>query len=256
MKTLEFRALIDPAICDPRHSDFLEFIRSGFQPVPDLVRAGKPALFVHPKLQLCSYHDQTAAIEEIGKNGLGRESVERLVRIDVTMLPVKDILAALQALLVRLATFYLTSDGSDRANEDIYFHVLYIWTQTLLAVAQPRKPQSLAPWQEWLFGESVRRTIIMSYAFAMAISGFKNGYCSNWLFLESLPLDSRAGLWMAESPQAWIAAAGARNGEEVGERLSSFHEFAEVLNAAHANLCGDKFLALLAYSHTGVHMKN
>jgi hypothetical protein len=56
---------------------------------------------------------------------------------------------------------------------------------------------------------------------------------------------------MAESPQAWIATARARTGEEVGERLSSFHEFAEDLDGSDHNFCGDLFLALLAFGHNG-----
>jgi hypothetical protein len=69
--------------------------------------------------------------------------------------------------------------------------------------------------------------------------------------MESLPFDGRPGLWMAESPQAWIAAARARTGEEVGERLDSIHKFAENLDRSDLTICGDLFLAMVAFGHNG-----
>ncbi len=154
-------------------------------------------------------------------------------------MPVKEALTALQALLVYLATSLFSSDQSERKNAERFLDVLSEWTQTLLSSAQTRMPRNQSPWQDWLFGESVRRTIIMSYALSLTLSSFSYGYCSNWLFVESLPFDRRAGLWMAESPQAWIATAQSRNGEEVGERLSPFHEFAEHLDGSDFTFCGD-----------------
>ncbi|KAF4634062.1 hypothetical protein G7Y89_g4039 [Cudoniella acicularis] len=251
MKTLKFRASdIDPAICRPGHEDALEIIRLGYQSVPDLVRAGKPAVFVHPKLQLHSNYNHFAAWET-GKGGVSNESFKRLIQINVKTVPVKEALTALQALLVYLATSLSSSGQAEQINADKFLNVLSEWTQALLASAQTRMPRNQSPWQEWLFGESVRRTILMSYTLSLALSGFKYGYCSNWLFVESLPFDKRVGLWMAESPQAWIAAARARTGEEVGERLNSFHEFAENLDGSDHNFCGDMFLALLAFGHNG-----
>jgi hypothetical protein len=252
MKTLKFRTSdIDPSICRPGHEDTLEVIRLGYQSVPDLFRAGKPAVFVHSKLQLNSNYNHFAAFGETGKGGVSYENFKRLIRIDIKTVPIGEALTALQALLVYLATFLFSLGQEQQTNEEEFLNVLSEWTQTLLSSAQTRMPRNQSLWQEWLFGESVRRTIIMSYALSLALSSFKHGYCSNWLFLESLPFDRRAGLWMAESPQAWIAAARARTGEEVGERLISFHKFAGNLDESDLNFCGDMFLALLAFGHNG-----
>ena len=223
----------------------------GYQSVPDLLRAGKPAVFVHPKLQLHSNHNHFPSLGETGKGGVNCESFKRLIQIDVKTVPVKEALTALQALLVYLATSLFSPGQAEQAKAEKFLDVLSEWAQTLLASAQTRRPRNQSPWQEWLFGESVRRTIIMSYALSLALSSFKYGYCSNWLFVESLPFDRRAGLWMAQSPQAWIAAARARTGGEVGERLISFHEFGESLDGSDPNFCGDMFLALLAFGHNG-----
>lgn len=92
----------------------------------------------------------------------------------------------------------------------------------------------------------------MAYALNMSVFGYKHGYCSNWLFLESLPFDARPGLWMAESPQAWIAAAHARRGEEVGEQLISYHEFGEAFRGQTPDFYGDVFLTLVVYAHNGL----
>ncbi|KAH6665528.1 hypothetical protein B0J14DRAFT_233399 [Halenospora varia] len=252
MKTLKFCGSdIDPAICRPGHEDALGIIRLGYQPVPDLVRAGKPTVFVHPKLQLHSNYNHFAAFGGTGKSGVSYEIFNRLIQIDVKTVPVEEALTALQALLLYLATFLFSPSQIEQANAEKFLDVLSEWTQTLLESAQTRMPRNKSPWQQWLFGESVRRTIIMSYVLPLALDSFKYGYCSYWLFVESLPFDKRAGLWMAESPQAWIAAAQARTGEEVGERLTSVHEFAESHDGSDPNFCGDMFLDLLAFAHNG-----
>lgn len=251
-KTLKFRASdIDPAICSPGHIDALELIRLGYQPVPGLVRAGRPAVFVHPKLQLHSNYNHFATFGKTGEGGVSSESFQYLIQIDIKRVPVEEALTALQALLIYLARFLFSSDQVEQTCAEGFLDVLYDWTQCLLVSAQKRMPRNLPPWQKWLFGESVRRTIIMSYALSLAVSGYKYGYCSNWLFVESLPFDRRPGLWMADSPQAWIAAARSRTGEEVGERLSSLHEFAEDFPGSDPDICGDEFLALVAFSHNG-----
>jgi len=92
----------------------------------------------------------------------------------------------------------------------------------------------------------------MAYVLNLSVFGYKHGYCSNWLYMESLPFDARPGLWMAESPQAWIAAAQARSGKEVGEWLNSYHEFAEAFRGPTPDFCGDAFLTLVAFAHNGL----
>ncbi|KAL5337637.1 hypothetical protein BJX70DRAFT_227733 [Aspergillus crustosus] len=236
---------IDPAICGPGHRDALEVLRLGFQPIPDFVRAGKPALFVHPKLQMHGDHNYLTEFMRCGGD-VSYESLRRLIALEVNVVPVKEALTALQTLLIHLATLAL---GGQVEMAD-YITLLSKWTQSLLASAQSKMPRDQSAWQDWLFGESVRRTIIMAYVLAISLSSFQYGYCAYWMFLESLPFDKRAGLWMAESPQAWVAAAGARIGEEVGEQLVSFHHFAETAHEAD-DFRGDIFLALIVFSHNG-----
>ncbi len=192
-----------------------------------------------------------ATFGESENGGIDYVRFRQLVQIDVKSLPLEEALTALQALLVYLAKFLFSSDQEEQRDSENNMNILSEWTQILLASAKTRMPRNPSPWQKWLFGESVRRTIIMSYGLSLALFSFKYGYCSNWLFVESLPFDKRPGLWMAESPQAWIAAGRARTGEEIGEELSSFHEFAEHIDKSDMGFCGDIFLTLLAFGHNG-----
>ncbi|KAJ0422393.1 hypothetical protein BJY00DRAFT_73995 [Aspergillus carlsbadensis] len=238
---------IDPAICGTGNTDNLELLRLGYQCVPDLLSLGKPALFVHPRLQLQGNSDHMAALMEARQDSLDHEIFERFIQLEVKRLSIIENLTGLQLLLVYGAFLFPVQ----QINTQAFLKVIYEWAQTLLESAQTRMPRDRSPWQTWLFGESVRRTILSSYGLGMALSSYKYGYCAHWLFMESLPFDGRAGLWMATSPQAWIATAGARTGEAVGEKLISLHEFGQQSDGPDCDFRGDAFLALLAYAHNG-----
>lgn len=252
-KTLEYRGpSIDPAVCRPGHGDAAELIRKCYQEVPGLIRAGKPAIFAHPKLKLHSAsQNPVGALDVTRDSGMSHEAFKHLIQTDIQNIPIEDALTAVQMLLIYLATYLFSWGQAELANQEQYLKLLSDWTETLYESARVKKPKDQSPWQEWLFGESVRRTIVLSYALSMTFFSFNHGYCSNWLFLESLPFDRRVGLWMAESPQAWIAAAGAKTGEEVGETLSSYHEFAESFRGSKTDFCGDTYLYMLVYTHNG-----
>jgi hypothetical protein len=145
MKTLKYRASdIDLAICRPGYEDalYLDVIRLGYRSIPDLISAGKPAVFVHPKLQLHGNYNHFAAFAETGRGGASYESFKHLIQIDVKKAPVKEALTALQALLVYLATFLFSSDQAEQTNAEKSLNILSEWTQTLLASAQTRMPRN------------------------------------------------------------------------------------------------------------------
>ncbi|RFU24999.1 hypothetical protein B7463_g11329, partial [Scytalidium lignicola] len=253
MKTLELQAPgIDPAICTPGHDNILEVIRLGFDTVPEHIRARMPASFVHPKLQLPGIYNHFTALVEKEAKGVSCESFKHLIQIDIKTVSPKEALTALQALLVHMAASIFSSSPTEQEEADRSLSILSEWTQALLACVDAGMPKSNSLWQDWLLGESVRRTVFMAYVLNMSVFGYKYGYCSNWLFMESLPFDARPGLWMAESPQAWIAVAHARSGEEVGEQLNSYHEFAEAFRGQTTDFCGDAFLTLVAFVHNGL----
>jgi hypothetical protein len=191
---------------------------------------------------------------EKGDDGVCFDNFQHLVQIDIKGRPVQEALSALQALLIYLGTFLVSESDVERTSAEKSLRVLNEWTQNLLQHAQTSASVEGSAWQDWLFGESVRRTIVMSYALYMSITSYRRGYCANWLFLESLPFDRRPGLWIAQSAQAWMAAARVKTGTEVGEVLSSFHEFAVAMDGPDHTFCGDVFMSIVVYTHNGARM--
>lgn len=221
--------------------------------VHDLLWKGKPALFIHPGLHMRGNYNHYAILTEYQTGGVNHPGFKRLLEVDIEAVPILEALTAVQALLIHMAISLFSPDSVEQENAEKFINTLSVWTQVLLIQAQPKLPVSLSPWQTWLFGESVRRTILMSHGMALLFFSLKHNFCSNCLFFESLPLDRRLGLWLAESPQAWIATAGAKLGKEVGERLSSLHEFAQDIDMASPDYSGDIFLTLIVIGHNGRH---
>ncbi|KIW13079.1 hypothetical protein PV08_08266 [Exophiala spinifera] len=243
---------IDPAICYPGSQNVTEITRLGFDTVPELVSARRPASFVHPGLQVPDINNHVTALMERGARGVNSESFKCLMQVDIKLVSPQEALTAVQALLVHLAASSFSSAPAEQEEAELCLNILSEWTQHLFACFDAGMPKCQSPWQDWLLGESVRRTVFMAYTLNLSVTGYKYGYCPNWLFMESLPFDHRPGLWMAESPQAWIASAHARCGEEVGEQLKSYHEFAEACHGQTPDFGGDPFLTLLAFAHNGL----
>lgn len=251
IKTLTSLSSSNTVICKHEETFVLDMMRIVVQSVHDLLWKCKPALFIHPWLQIQGNYNHYAVLTENQIGGVNHPSFHRLLKLDIKTVPILEALTAVQAFLIHMTTSLFSPDSMEQANAENYNNTLSVWTQVLFTEAQPRLPQDLSPWQRWLFGESVRRTILMSHAVDLLFFSLKHGSCSSCLFFESLPLDRRLGLWLAESPQAWIAAARVKLGKDVGEQLSSLHEFAQDLDMASPNFSGDVFLTLIAIGHNG-----
>ena len=145
---------IDPAICAPGHNNALEVIRLGFCTAPDLIRASKPATFVHPKLQLLGTYNHFMALVEKEPNGPSCESLTRLISIDIKNMPLKEVLTALQALLVHFAASISSFLLIQQEEIDNALSTLSEWTQALLKCVDDGIPKSQSSWQDWLLGES------------------------------------------------------------------------------------------------------
>ncbi|KAL6886762.1 hypothetical protein GGI43DRAFT_418319 [Trichoderma evansii] len=254
MKTFASCPSSIPGICNPEESIILDTMHLVAQSVHDLLWKRKPAMFIHPGLHMQGNYNHYGMLVENQFGGVNHLGFKRLLKVDIEAVPILEALTAVQALLIHMTVSLFSSDPVERVNAEKAIDILCVWTQTLLTYAQPKLPAALSPWQTWLFGESVRRTIIISHAVALFFLSLKRGFCSNCLFFESLPIDRRPGLWLAESPQAWIAAAGVKLGKEVGERLSSLHEFAQDLDMTSPDFSGDIFLTVLAIGHNGRQM--
>lgn len=145
---------IDPAICDPGHDNCLEITRLGFDTVPQLIRAGKPGLFVHPKLQQPGTTNHFSALVENEVKGVSCEKFKRLSQVSLKDVSPKEALTALQALLVHLAASVFSSSLAEQTQAEQCFEILSKWTQILLGFFDVGMPKSRSPWQDWLLGES------------------------------------------------------------------------------------------------------
>jgi hypothetical protein len=155
IRTLKHRAPdTDPAICTPGCNNALEITRLGFDTVPELIRAKKPALFVHPKLQLPSIYNHFTGLVEKDAKGVSCESFKRLIQINIKTVSPIETLTALQALVVHLAASSFSSFPNEQEEAEKARRILCDWTQALLACVDAGMPKSQSLWQDWLLGES------------------------------------------------------------------------------------------------------
>lgn len=113
-------------------------------------------------------------------------------------------LAAVQALLLLHIIQLFDGDIRQRSIAEQNMHTLRAWTLQL----QARAGGELGPgsvWQEWIFAESVRRTVILAVMVDGLYSALKLGYCANIRALSVLPFTSGAALWDVATSALWIA---------------------------------------------------
>ncbi|EHK44590.1 hypothetical protein TRIATDRAFT_300696 [Trichoderma atroviride IMI 206040] len=194
MKTLASLPSSNPGICKHEETFILDTMRIAVQSVHDLFRKGKPALFIHPGLHIRGNHNHYAMLTKNQAGSVNHPCFKHLLEVDIKAVPILEALTAVQALLIHMTISLFSSDSMEQANAERFIDILSVWTETLLIEAKPKLPAALSPWQTWLFGESVRRTILMSHGVVLLFFSLKYGFCSNCLFMESLPLDRRLGL--------------------------------------------------------------
>jgi hypothetical protein len=124
LRTLKSRAGIDPMICEPGQAKSVDIIRLGYQSIPNLLRVGKPALCIHPKLQVPGASvNHLSALADIdmpdcagGCPPASYEAFRRLIDLDFEVADLYEQLTALQTLLVYIATVHFpmpsTTDSS------------------------------------------------------------------------------------------------------------------------------------------------
>ncbi|KAJ6031622.1 hypothetical protein N7540_002354 [Penicillium herquei] len=144
---------IDPAICAPGRDRTMHITRIGFGTAPGLIRAGKPASFVHPKLSMQNAFNHFTALIEEETIGVHSEGFKLLIQLDIKTLRSKEALTALQVLLVHLEASAFSSSRTERDDADRYLGLLSEWTQALFDFVDTGLPKT-SPWQDWLLGES------------------------------------------------------------------------------------------------------
>jgi len=125
-----------------------------------------------------------------------------------------DLLAAVQALLIFQFIRLLDGDIRQRASAEKAEPILQTWTEQLMArTAEEQTFTTItAPsWRSWTFGESVRRTITMSFYLEGAYSLAQQGFCTLGKLVTANSFTAQRRLWEARSPLEWERVKQAYN---------------------------------------------
>ena len=115
----------------------------------------------------------------------------------------EELLASVHALMLYLLIHLFDNGTRVQRLGELYLATLARWTCQLWQQAPSQIPDSLTPWQAWVFAETVRRTILISYLIRGVYSEVRLGYCLHQLMVSALPFDGRTCLWEPKTATAW-----------------------------------------------------
>ncbi|KAJ5579797.1 uncharacterized protein N7459_005782 [Penicillium hispanicum] len=144
----------------------------------------------------------------------------QLVRQDCQTLPLEDLLAAVQALMLFHTMQLFDGDIRQRSIAEQNLDVLRTWTLELHMRASTSGPA--ATWEAWVFSESVRRTVILATIIDDIYSVLKVGFCTSVPTLRILPFTATTGLWDASSSNSWLAES-----RRSGSRMVLYGDFSQ-----------------------------
>lgn len=132
---------------------------------------------------------------------------------------VSEQLAALQALIIYQILRLFDGDLRQRANAERDDETMINWADKLKVHVQPvnssletNSLQSTSNqvvttgWRNWIFTESLRRTIIMAYSLQGIYFFLKQGWDSSHVPLSTLSFTGQGALWWAPSEHHWRTA--------------------------------------------------
>ena len=188
-----------PVTFDPDDTCYLV---GQLQCIPDLVRNRKASPFIHPELYISTPHGYLDTV--FHDDNFLRNQLSVLFALDVQHVPLVDLLASIQSLMLFFFRYIFNHSRPWPAAEP-FLDLLARWRAILWSSSVRRMPPDLTPWHSWLLSESIRRTMLMAYLLNGTFSAWKNGYCSHELFVEALPFCARGELWRAATAQEWSA---------------------------------------------------
>lgn len=121
-------------------------------------------------------------------------------------------LAALQAMCFLQIIRLFDGDIRQRALAEQQEHILPEWTTSLsLRTQSSSAPQSAATsippsWNSWIFAESLRRTMIVSWMIHGVYAVVKQGFCFYSEVVTDMPFTAQGLLWNAQSNFHWEKA--------------------------------------------------
>ena len=121
---------------------------------------------------------------------------------------IEDELASVQALIMYQIIRLFDGDIRQRGIAEAQFQILDSWAMSLRQRGEFEIPLSnqSSPYRDWLFIESVRRTVLMSIFLKGIYYAIKNGFCDQVPAMQGLPLTVKGELWEAKSESDWMLA--------------------------------------------------
>ncbi|KAK4110150.1 hypothetical protein N656DRAFT_714563 [Canariomyces notabilis] len=169
-------------------------------------------------------------------------------------------LAALQALLIYQMIRLFDGDIRQRALAEAVEPVQAAWTAALQArvggdifqgadlhlhAGDDAASSMSTRWRRWLFSESVRRTIIISFVIRGIYAMAKQGYCRLGPVVTDMSFTSGSRLWAAKTPGQWQRAVN-----ETDPGWVSRMNFSQIVGRADpANV--DEFGVMMAVTYRG-----
>jgi hypothetical protein len=219
--------------------------------IEGLAHRKMPTPFIHPELRLWGSKAPLYSgmvdryLKSCGPNRM--EFISSLALLEVNNCPLMDLVAAAQVLILFLIEHAFVQE-QDSSFVPRLLDLLAKWRGLLWSSARARMPLDLSRWHSWILGETVRRTILMSYLLEGLFSAWIKGWCCHSLFISALPLSRKGHLWLANTETDWLRLAGTAASEC---ELMFFHDFSDTFAQVPWDFGEDVFQRLLLATHHG-----
>jgi hypothetical protein len=165
-------------------------------------------------LSACALYSRKNSENELFVFGDISRKAKDLAEMQRPFLSPVDLLASTQALLLYQIMRLFDGDIRQRADAESHETILMSWTEQLLArvlrsplIGDPealtQDSISISSWNDWVFEESCRRTILTSFLLQGTYSFLKFGYDNVTGKVNKLCFTAQAALWNAKSEFHW-----------------------------------------------------
>jgi hypothetical protein len=174
---------------------------------------------IHDVLGACAlYAQKTERNQSLVFGTIGQNATQLTEKYSPMGLSAMDQLASVQAMVLYQIIRLFDGDIRQRADAERADATLRLWTNQLKLRAQwPKDPLGSRddaselvsvndPWRSWIFAESLRRTLIVSFSVQGLYSFLKNGSDDSHHDFEDMSFYAQRALWEAPSEHYWRVA--------------------------------------------------
>lgn len=195
-----------------------------------------------------AYCTKTAETEDMALRILEAKTASLVDQVQQTT-ALEELLASVQALMLFHIIQLFDGDIRQRSIAERNMDTLRAWTTRLKVQAEDLSHAT--SWQEWVFAESIRRTVIFSTLLDSLYSVLKLGYCTNVKELSMLPFSSTSKQWDLTTNAAWFAESS-----QLGSDVVLYGDFSMAWEMGRASGELDDFQKLLLIPCLGERYKD